>query len=394
MTFIGENMYSIDDYIKSSRVEKKISKEILKYYLSKIELISKMVSSVENEYPEIKTCCSLNQKCERIHFFNKDYLLIDIYYIILLNILTTMFYIPQTNEIDVVRFICKHDAELYYCSGQQVNAALHGICFEQTLYKCQNNSKEKVNLTPTVALAISTDVAIQVLFIIFHEIYHWKLSQLQDDEKRQLITKKRNHIITNKPLNLLPKVVNNCLINYSDDDLRWISTDSNIEELLCDEYAFRQVLRVQNIIESKWMNNVFHLNDFHNSLNTVVESCILCLDNMKTLCIPQWDVKYASEELLSNPGAKINYPQGIYEDSEYRFNYFVFDTIINNNDITGNESEYLEHILRLSSIYRERIFLNAYTKNIFSLLSNEELLYISYLSMEDSNSILNRIPNW
>lgn len=57
-----------------------------------------------------------------------------------------------------------------------------------------------------------------------------------------------------------------------------IDSDGNMtsyydyEDISEDSYAFRQILRVQNIIESKWMNNIFHLNDFHNSINTVVES--------------------------------------------------------------------------------------------------------------------------
>lgn len=273
-------MELIDLYIENSRIIKPYKKiqppkdVMLDYY-------RKLYQSVcidKHKYPEFRLCYSVSKLCEMVCIEGKSYLVYDQYLGQSLAQWNTLFLSSATTQEDIVRYMYKCMAEILYVNGYYDFAIIPGLYYDELM---KDANFERL-LNPHKGfkqfkhiLEKSWNNMVHEQFIMLHEICHWLLKN--DPEYKERIENKRREVIENDAYiifakdGIIEKIQDadskRVASEMLEDRLKWYEQDSNIEELICDEYAFTHLLRIFSSIDKR----------------EIASSCMLCMNNLRML---------------------------------------------------------------------------------------------------------------
>lgn len=270
----------IDLYIENSRIlkpYKKIQppKEDILYSYRKLY---QSVCIDDHEYPEFRLCYSVSRLCEMVCIEGKSYLVYDQYLGQSLAQWNMLFLSSSTTQEDIARYMCKCMAEILFVNGYYDYAIIPGLYYEELMkdadFKRLLNPYKGIKQVEHI-LEKGWNNGLHEQFVLLHEICHWLLKNEVDNKGK--IEKKRCEVLENDSY---IKLTNNGLIgSILDENLkrfatemlndrkRWYEQDSNIEELICDEYAFTHLLRIYSSHDKR----------------EVARSCLLCMNNLRML---------------------------------------------------------------------------------------------------------------
>lgn len=258
---------TIDKYIAESRCNKK-APLMEKQYLS----LYKEMCTEDEPYPVLKICYAIQKHCEYIRCGELEYIIYNQYLGQSFNMLNRIFY-NSNDSFDAVVYSYKCFSEIFHYIGSSKMACLCYLAYAVNEDHAQGYKKE----ASVTSRAIAT--RIHEKFVLLHEIYHWKCSRMTPAQKNEIFSRKRKEIlkykITRQELSyeesafaIIQDVIKaelSQLITEEDispnrikelaKELEKIDRtreqaelemilrkDDIIEECLCDEYAFEQLL--------------------------------------------------------------------------------------------------------------------------------------------------------
>lgn len=250
-------MRRIDDYIKCTRILKpNLYQELYLVNQDSIEAIYNMACTEKMDYPELVLCNSISKACEMVelegeHFFIYDYSLNNA-----LCFWNLMLFSEHTTKEDVQSFRCKMLSEAYVAAGDYDNAIIPSLIHRELvcrlglsrLFTVSGNEDEQRKFDAKMTLSIE----IQNLFIMLHELKHWILHRsprwMDEIEYARMVIKEID------PFVCTPEKVKRCpaigaevkvhINQFKTLNTKWYDNDCNIEETLCDKYAFEHIVSI------------------------------------------------------------------------------------------------------------------------------------------------------
>lgn len=273
-------MELIDLYIENSRIIKPYKKiqppkeKILDFYRK----LYQSVCIEDHEYPEFRLCYSLSRLCEMVRVEGKSYLVYDQYLGQSIAQWNTLFLSSTTTQEDIRRYMYKCMAEILYVNGYYDFAIIPGLYYEELMKDA--NFERLLNPHKGIKqirymLKKGWNDRLHEQFIMLHEICHWLLKN--NPKYKEKIENKRHEVLENDSYinlvkdGLIRNILNDDIKRFAsemlDDRKRWYEQDSNIEEVMCDEYAFTHLLKIYSSYDKR----------------EIASSCMLCMNNLRML---------------------------------------------------------------------------------------------------------------
>ena len=314
----------IDEYLKATRVLTNSYFFPREKYIEQYDYI-KRNKAVDYDYPELVLCYSLKKTCEQIKIGNKDYLIYDIALGRFLNCMDALIFDECTQKWNVQMFLKKCYAEEYYSNGDYIRAFIQKVYVEEI----KNEKPSDVIKNNTFDIRRYSMVFFQEMFIILHEISHYRFSKITKEEYNKKIQEKRELLIKNdatlfainRDLDSFVKSIQGDS-KYSDEMkkqmndknywdafysylMEFYNDDNNIEEIMCDEYAIFTLCELY-IPQNKEVNHIS--NSMVDSIKKIIYvSCYIGLENVNYLTKIQQEARKAGQEQAKDYAELFNY---------------------------------------------------------------------------------------
>ena len=347
----------------------------------------RLICKDESEYPKLKICYSLNRTCQMVTIDETDYLIYDQYLGQSINHLMLLYYSKKTSETDILRYFHKCSAEYYYVSGQVFLATINAVFYEVL----QKDFDIHAHLDSINIMCKAGDVMMQEMFVMLHELYHWKLARC--DRKEALIEEKRKELLSKNPFAMYPHVIYPVYEFFTPEQReqerdQWLNEDSNIEEILCDEYALKRLIGIFAFVPD----------------TTVAEASMLAMDCFVFLNIVQDDARYMSEEEYEVRKEQVLVgmdPENPYEsrersiaDPSLRAFYFIYVTCMDVLNVKGDPEVYLYQVTKMHGKFEDKIINTAYRKYLLKIRPDVDKKIDEIMMSEDVEKYYEYIPKW
>lgn len=355
-----ESNQIINEYIKNSRVVTNSYFYLEARYRIPYDFIKKN-KDVPFDYPELVLCYSLKKTCEQIRINNHNsYLIYDVAIGRYLNNMTALILGEDIPKWNLESFIKRCYAEAYYSIGDYSRAYIAKLYVDEMKKKGEETAIEKDFLNPHRILM----VLFQELFIMLHEISHYRLAKLSDIDYKNIINEWRSFLVNDDTIirivdaGKIDAVAKEELKDLENDqnvhllgDLKGIvdpefwksyysylqdyySQDKNIEEIICDDYAMFSLLDLIEPLLSKLP--IIAGDTFANTKELLYTSCYLALQNVNYLIKIETDARRISNK--NNGDKKSLYPFFSIPDVQHRKRCLIRAIIHHESEINPNEN--------------------------------------------------------
>lgn len=295
----------IERYISASRIEKERPKNYSggneRYEWIYENLLCHLDKDIK--YPDLYLCYSINKSCEQVTINSKEsYLIFDEALGKFMHNMDTLVLYPKTSYNDIDLFLNKCFAESYYSSGQYMRAFLQEIYCEelekQIPYRLADVFPKNTGRNIMVLL--------QEIFVILHEISHYRLAQLSREQYNEKINKHRRILLDrDAALAYYEKRANSDCSEYSETEKKlldmygtdqpisfwearikslkaYYADDKNIEEIMCDEFALSTMLELKENVFPPGLSLLYNI---ENKLLPIMvcQACYIGLQNLNIL---------------------------------------------------------------------------------------------------------------
>lgn len=350
----------INEYINNSRVVTNSYFYLEARYRIPYDFIKKN-KDVPFDYPELVLCYSLKKTCEQIRInSHNSYLIYDVAIGRYLNNMTALILGEDIPKWNLELFIKKCYAEAYYSIGDYSRAYIAKLYVDEMKKNGEETAIEKDFLNPQRILM----VLFQELFIMLHEISHYRLAKFSEEDYKKIINEWRSFLVNDdtiirivdagkidtvakdelKDLKNDPNV--HLLGNLKDivDPDFWksyysylqdyYSQDKNIEEIICDDYAMFSLLDLVKPLLSKLP--IIAGDSFANTKELLYTSCYLALQNVNYLVKIETDARRISNK--NNVNKDSPYPFFAIPDVQHRKRCLIRAIIHYESEINPNEN--------------------------------------------------------
>lgn len=311
----------IDAYLQASRIAKKPQEQ----YESIKDLYNNIYSNIitflaSQTHPELVLCFTLQKSCEQVRISNDtDFLVYDVSISNFMCELNTLLLSRDINQFQIECFIHRYFAEANYSHDKDLKALFHKLRYNEL------NSQDAKGICDLNQLEVGLTfmTLFQVIFIFLHELSHYNLSNLTESEYSLTIQTARNHLLQRDGVILkhdqkefISDVINENSSKYEPDFLELLKTDcfweqlyerkmsfysqdENIEEILCDTYALKNMISMGDTIFPESLRS--SLKHFQNKLPMLIcHACYIGLQNLNVLSyiekiVVRADIRKSSE---------------------------------------------------------------------------------------------------
>lgn len=322
----------INEYINNSRVVTNSYFYSEARYRIPYDFIKKN-KDVPFDYPELVLCYSLKKTCEQIRISSHNsYLIYDVAIGRYLNNMTALILGEDIPKWNLELFIKKCYAEAYYSIGDYSRAYIAKLYVDEMKKKGEETAIEKDFLNPQRILM----VLFQELFIMLHEISHYRLAKFSEQDYQKVINEWRSFLVND---DTIIRIVDGGIIDaVAKDELKdleneknvhllgdlkecivdpdywksfysylqdYYSQDKNIEEIICDDYAMFSLLDLVEPLLSKLP--IIADDSFAITKELLYTSCYLALQNVNYLMKIETDAR------------RISNRNNVNKDSPYHF---------------------------------------------------------------------------
>ncbi len=351
----------INEYINNSRVVTKSYFYMEARYRIPYEIIIKN-KDVPYDYPELVLCYSLKKTCEQIKIDSHNpYLIYDVAIGRYLNNMNALILGKDIPKWNLELFIKKCYAEVYYSIGDYLRAYIAKLYVDELKKVDEETAIEKDFLNPQRIIM----VLFQELFIILHEISHYRLAKLSKEGYKKIINERRSFLVNDETIirmvdagmtdafikdelknleneknihllgNIKERIVDpdywKSYYSYLQD---YYSQDKNIEEIICDNYAMFSLL---DLVEPLLSHLPIIAGDsFEKTKELLYTSCYLVLQNVNFLMKIETDARKLSNQYNVNKDS----PSLFYEipDVQHRKRCLIRAIIQHESEINPNEN--------------------------------------------------------
>lgn len=398
----------INEYINNSRVVTNSYFYIEERYQIPYEIIANR-KDVPYDYPKLVLCYSLKKTCEQIRINSRNsYLIYDVAIGRYLNNMNALILGKDIPKWNLEFFIKKCYAEAYYSIGDYSRAYIAKLYVDEIRNEEEATAIEKDFLNPQRILM----VLFQELFIMLHEISHYRLSKLSKEDYQKMINEKRSFLVNDdtivrivdtgkidavakaelkdleneKNVHLLGDL-KKCIVDldywksfysYLQD---YYSIDKNIEEIICDDYAMFSLIDLVKPLFSKLP--IFVGDSFAKTKELLYSSCYLALQNVNYLIKIETDARRISNPNIVNKDNP--YPFFAIPDVQHRKRCLIRAIIRHESELNPDENNrigiYWSLLAkRLDSKYDD--FEDVFQNN-FSCLDKEKLFLDNISDIDD-----------
>lgn len=350
----------INEYINNSRVVTNSYKYLEARYRIPYDIIMKN-KDVPYDYPELVLCYSLKKTCEQIRInSHNSYLIYDVAIGRYLNNMNALILGKDTPKWNLELFIKKCYAEAYYSMGDYPRAYFAKLYVDELNRKDEENAIEKDFFNPQRILM----VLFQELFIMLHEISHYRLAKLSEEDYQKIINDWRSFLVSDDTTiriveaGLIDTVAQSALKNLENEknvhllgNLKdivdpgywksfysylqdYYSQDKNIEEIICDDYAIFSLLDLVEPLFSKL--SIITGESFAKNKELLYTSCYLALQNVNYLIKIETDARRISNQNRINKDS--TYPFFAIPDVQHRKRCLIRAIIQHESAINPNEN--------------------------------------------------------
>lgn len=351
----------INQYINNSRVVTNSYFYMEERYRIPYEIITRR-KDVPYDYPELVLCYSLKKTCEHIRINNSNsYLIYDVAIGRFLNNMNALVLSKDVSKRSIELFVKKCYAEAYYSIGDYLRAYVAKLYVDEIQKREEDTAIEKDFLNPKRALI----VLFQELFILLHEISHYRLAMLSKENYQKIINQQRSFLVfddttirmvddgmidafikaqledlkTEKNAHLLGDIEKNITDPsywkaYYSHMQYFYSQDKNIEEIICDDYAMFSLPDLVEPLLSKLQIIVGYT--FAKTKELVYKSCYLALQNVYYLMKIETDARRTSKQ--NNDNKDSPYPFYMIPEVQHRKRCLIRSIIRHESAINPNEN--------------------------------------------------------
>lgn len=358
-----DSNHIINEYINNSRVVTNsyfhIEAMETRYRIA-YDIILKN-KDVPFDYPELVLCYSLKKTCEHIRINNRNsYLIYDVAIGRYLNNMNALILGKDIPKWNLELFIKKCYAEAYYSIGDYLRAYVAKLYVDEIKKKEEETAIEKDFLNSQRILM----VLFQELFIMLHEISHYRLAKLSEEDYQKLINERRSFLVSddttirffedgiidavakaevtdleNEEIARLISSIkkstldlgyNKSFYSYLQD---YYSQDKNIEEIICDNYAMFSLLDLVESLLPKLP--IIAGNSLAKTKELLYTSCYLALQNVNYLMKIETDARLMSNH--NNVNKDNPYPFFLIPDVQHRKRCLIRAIIQHESGINLNE---------------------------------------------------------
>lgn len=311
----------IDAYLQASRIAKKPQEQ----YESIKDLYNNIYSNIitflaSQTHPELVLCFTLQKSCEQVRISNDtDFLVYDVSISNFMCELNTLLLSRDINQIQIECFIHRYFAEANYSHDKDLKALFHKFRYNEL----NSQAAKRICDLNQLEVGLTFMTLFQVVFIFLHELSHYNLSNLTESEYSLTIQAARNHLLQRDGVILkhdqkefISDVINENSSKYEADFLELLKTDcfweqlyerkmsfysqdENIEEILCDTYALKNMISMGVTIFPESLRS--SLKHFQNKLPMLIcHACYIGLQNLNVLSyiekiVVRADIRKSSE---------------------------------------------------------------------------------------------------
>lgn len=313
----------IDAYLQASRIAKKPQEQ----YESIKDLYNNIYSNIitilaSQTHPELVLCFTLQKSCEQVKINNDtEFLVYDVSISDFMRELNMLLFSREINQFQIECFIHRYFAEANYSHDKALKALFHKWRYNEL----NSQNAERISDLNQLEVGLTFMTLFQVIFIFLHELSHYNFSNLIKSEYALTIQDARNQllrqdgvILKHDQKDFIGDIINENLSKYEPDFLELLKTDrfweqlyerkisfysqdENIEEILCDTYALKNMLSMgESIFPESLRSSLKH---FQNKLPTLIcHACYIGLQNLNVLSyiekiVVRADTRTSSEHL-------------------------------------------------------------------------------------------------
>lgn len=298
----------ISEYIKTSRLLTDVYHYEEERYTIPYDKLSKE-KDVPFDYPELVLCYSLKKTCEHITINGGDsFLIFDVAIGRFMNNMNALVLGENVSKANIEMFIKKGYAEAFFSKGNLFGACINKLYVDQIKKRGEESEIKKDLMNPKRILM----VLLQELFILFHEVSHFRLAKIPREEYRKIIDNKQKSLKSNDVIinlvnkGLIGKYAQMELEDIQKDDYRHLLVNSgsditnsdfwegyytylqnyyddikNVEEIICDEFAMFSLLK--QVKPLLLMLQSSGLSCYANIMELFYSSCYMALQNLNYL---------------------------------------------------------------------------------------------------------------
>ncbi len=298
----------ISEYIKTSRLLTDAYHYVEERYTVPYDKLSKE-KDVPFDYPELVLCYSLKKTCEHITINEGDsFLIFDVAIGRFMNNMNALVLGENVSKSNIEMFIKKCYAEAFFSKGNLFGACIYKLYVDQIKKRGEEAEIKKDLMNPKRVLM----VLLQELFILFHEVSHFRLANISREEYRKIIDNKQQSLKSNDVIinlvnkGLIDKYAQIELEDIQKDDYRHLLVNSgsditnsafwegyytylqnyyddikNVEEIICDEFAMFSLL--EQVKPLLLMLQSSGLSCYANIMELFYSSCYMALQNLNYL---------------------------------------------------------------------------------------------------------------
>lgn len=311
LKYLMNNMdtkHIINEYIKNTRLLTDSYHYDKERYTIPYDKLSKE-RDVSFDYPELVLCYSLKKTCEHITINgDSSFLIFDVAIGRFMNNMNSLILGANVQRSNIEMFIIKCYAEAFFSMGNLFGACINKLYVDQIKKRNELTEIKKDFMNPKRILM----VLLQELFVLFHEVSHYRLAKISREEYQRTIEEKRKSLINNDTfINLVDKGLIGKYAKIEFEDIQkdeykhlflntgaditdpdfwnryyiylqsYYSDAKNIEEIICDEFAMFTLL--DQIKPVLFMLQSSGLSCYANIMELFYTSCYMALQNLNYL---------------------------------------------------------------------------------------------------------------
>lgn len=254
---------TIEEYIRQSRIEKYLPKDYSEKVSRYIDIF-RTISDIEQinfKYPNLYCCYTLVKSCEMVVLNGESYLIYDMALGQYMSFLNTFINCKDDMQDVLEWFYSRCEAEIF-CANSEFEAAILSKIKVDCIQESHSDVFSKYNAHLPISEAMTY---IQECFVMLHEVSHFRLNSISREEYNQQILSMREWVF-DVDLNKLDDRDSNKMREFLESDefsgsiqltseafdtiynshikfeQEYYSKDSNIEEIICDDYSLSLLL--------------------------------------------------------------------------------------------------------------------------------------------------------